>query len=296
MPVAAMTRLQADLAIAGCAAIWGLAFLFQKAAVDHVGPATFVAARLLLATLALAPFAWLEARRATRPAPPGMTRVVLPAGAALLGGLLFQQIGIASATVTNTGLLTGLYAVLTPLIAWVLLGRRASVHVWLAAVLCVVGVPMLGGGTVGGFGPGDAMVAVCAVFWAVHLLLMSAAAVEARPIGFTCLHMGVAALGACALAGATETIELSGLVAATPAIVYAGLLSSALTYAVLAAVMGRTTPAEAAILASLEVVFAAASGAIVLGERLAPIGWAGAALMISAALIVQIAPHLKRGG
>lgn len=287
-----MTRLQADLAIAGCAVIWGLSFLFQKAAVDHVGPWTFVAARLLLAALALAPLAVLEARRANCPTPGGMRGRVVLAGSALLGGMLFQQVGIASATVTNTGLLTGLYVVLTPLIAWAALRRRAQGYVWAAAALAVVGVLLLGGGTIGGFGIGDVLVAVCALFWAVHLLALDGEAVRARPVAFTALHMGLAGLGALAGALMTERIELAGLLAALPAIIYGGLLSNALTYAVLAVVMRHTTPAEVAVLSSLEVVVAAASGAVLLGERLAVIGWIGAGLMVVAGLLVQVGGQL----
>lgn len=283
-----MTRAQADLAIAGCAVVWGLSFLFQKSAVEHVGPWTFVAARLLLAAAVLAPLAWREARQSGAcDGGPLMGRAAF-AGAALLAGSLFQQIGIASATVTNTGLLTGLYVVLTPVLAWAVLGRRSRGHVWIAAALSVAGVLMLGGGTIGGFGAGDAMVAVCALFWAIHLLALDAKVVRARPIGFTALHMGLAGLGA--LGGAVvaaEPISAASLTAAAPAIVYGGLLSSALTYVVLAIAMRHTTAAEVAVLSSLEVVVAAAAGAIILGERLAAIGWAGAVAMVAAGLVVQ---------
>lgn len=284
-----MTRLQADLAIAACAAIWGLAFLFQKSAVEQVGPFTFVAARLLLAAAVLAPFALIEQRRHDRTGGPveGFNGRVAVAAIALTGGMLFQQTGIAYATVTNTGLLTGLYVVMTPLLAWAVLGRSASGYVWVAAVLSILGAVMLGRGTIGGFGIGDGLVAICALFWAAHLIVLDAPAVQARPITFTALHMGLAGLACLIGALLFETVSASGLVDALPAIAYGGLLSSALTYAVLAWAMRKTTAAEAAVISGLEVVFAAASGVLLLGERLEPLGWAGAALMIGACIIVQ---------
>ena len=126
-PAIRMNRLNADLILLAAAAIWGLAFLFQKSAMAHVGPLTFIAARGALAALALAPLAWREHARAARDhAGAGFCRS--PCG----GGLLFfvaawlQQAGIRTATVTNTGFLTALYVVITPFIAWGWSGKRPN--------------------------------------------------------------------------------------------------------------------------------------------------------------------------
>jgi drug/metabolite transporter (DMT)-like permease len=103
-----MTRLQADLLLLLGAAIWGYAFVFQKTAMEHVGPYTFIAARSIVAALALAPLAWRETRAAGGTLPPGLSRIALIAGAAFFLGAALQQFGLLTATVTNTGFLTAL--------------------------------------------------------------------------------------------------------------------------------------------------------------------------------------------
>lgn len=283
-----MSRMRADLLLLLAAAVWGLAFVFQKTAMSHVGPLLFIAARCGLAALALAPLAWREtqpanARRDTR----GLLKLAVAGGVMLLVAAAFQQYGIVTATVTNSGFLTGLYVIITPLLVWLWHKTPPAPTVWVAVVLAFVGTWLLGGGSIGGFSTGDMLVAICAVFWALHILVTAAAAAHGRPMLFNCLQFAIC--GALALTGAlaTETVTLSGLVAAWPQIAFVGLLSSALTFTLLTVAMRYTPASEAAILVSMESLFAAAAGAILLGERLMPIGWVGAALMLSATLIVQ---------
>ena len=88
---------------------------------------------------------------------------------------------------------------------------------------------------------------------------------------------------------------MAGLGAAAPAILYVGLLSSALTFTLLTMAMRHTPAAEASIIVSTESLFGAVAGALLLGERLPPIAWAGAALIVLATLAVQVAPHALAG-
>jgi drug/metabolite transporter (DMT)-like permease len=93
---------------------------------------------------------------------------------------------------------------------------------------------------------------------------------------------------------AIEPITFEGLKGALPSIAFVGVLSSALTFTLLAIALKDTPPTEAAILVSMETLFAAAAGAILLGERLTPMGWVGAGLMFAATILVQIAPLFER--
>jgi drug/metabolite transporter (DMT)-like permease len=289
-----MRRLQADALLLFAAAVWGLAFVFQKTAMEHVGPLLFIAARGVIAALALAPLAVIEMRRTGGARVRDVLGVALAGGGAFFLGAAFQQFGIKTATVTNTGFLTALYVVIVPFLAWIAYRRAPGALIWPAAALSFAGTWLLGGGTIGGFSGGDGLVAICAVFWALHVVVTGRAARHGRPVLFTCLQFAtVAALG---LAGAlaAETITVAGLVAAGPEILYVGLLSSALTFTILSMAMRYTSPSEAAVIVSTETLFAALAGAVMLGERLTPVAWAGAGLILFAVLLVQIGPSLGR--
>jgi drug/metabolite transporter (DMT)-like permease len=283
-------RLHADLLLLLTAAIWGLAFVFQKSAMHHIGPYTFIAARGLLAALALAPFAWYEARNHVgTPTTDGFARIGLLAGAAFFVGAVLQQIGLITATVSNTGFLTGLYVVITPFVVWAWQRRQPSALIWGAVALSFVGTWLLGGGSLAGFSGGDGLVAVCAVFWAVHLVIVSQSTSFNRPIAFTAVQFAVVGILGLAASLVLETTTAEGLRAALPAIAYVGLLSSALTFTLLAIAMKHAPASEAAIIISLEAVFAAIAGGLLLGETLGWIAVFGAGLIMAAIMTVQLA-------
>ena len=284
-----MRRIHADLLLLSCAAVWGFAYLFQKTAMTHIGPLLFVAARGLVAALALAPLAFIEHRRAG--APWGLRIVAISglAGSTFLAAAFLQQSGIKTASVMNTGFLTALYVVATPFISSALTGRVIAPAVWSAVVLSFAGTWLLGGGTLGGFGWGDLLVALSALFWALHFVLVGLAAPLGRPVLFTMLQFLV--VGVAALAGALlwEPVSAAGLRAAAIDILYVGVLSGALTFTILTFALRATSPTEAAIIISTDTLFAALGAWLVLGERLTGIGAIGAAAILAAILIVQVA-------
>lgn len=288
-----MTRIQADLLLLVAAVIWGLAFFFQKAAMDHVGPFLFVAARSGLAAIALAPLAFREIRRHDGIETAGLRRAAMAGGAFFFIAAALQQAGIITATVTNAGFLTGLYVVFTPLLVWMVRGAPPGPVVWIAVLLAFVGTWALGGGTIGGFSWGDTLIAISALFWAVHLIVTGNATRYEAPITFTCVQFAVVMILALAVATLTEPIRPEALWRAAASIAFVGLMSSALTFTMLAIAMRHTPAAEAAVLVSTETVFAALAGALLLNERLAPIGWAGAGLILLAMLLVQLATHAE---
>lgn len=289
-----MRRLKADLLLLFAAVIWGTAFYFQKTAMEHVGPYLFVASRATVAALCLLPLALFEHRRAPKPWSPGFSRTGLAAGLAFFVAAMLQQIGLVTATVTNAGFLTGLYVVATPLIGWIILRSKPALHILPAVTMAFVGIWLLGGGILGGFSIGDGLIATCALVWAVHILITSMATPYGRPVAFTAIQFAVVAACAGLVAAISEPVTFRGLYGALPAIAFVGILSSALTFTMLAIALKDRPPSEAAILVSMETLFAAAAGAILLGERLTPIGWLGAGLMFSASLLVHVGPFLQR--
>ncbi len=290
-----MRRLHANVLLLGCAAIWGFGFLFQKSAMEHIEPMLFVAARSGLAAAVLAPFAWLE-HRAARSAPfastfvgPSFVRVSLAAGVLFAVAAILQQRGIVTASVTNTAFLTALYVVATPLLAWALLRQPPSRPVWLAVALSFLGTWLLGGGGFVTFDGGELLVLVSTLFWALHLIVLGKAGPFGRPILLTANQFAIAAVIALAGAVAFETIDPAALWRAAFDIAFIGIFSSALAFAIFAAALRQTLPAEAAVIVSTEALFAALGAFVLLGERLTWIAACGAVLILVAALVVQLA-------
>lgn len=289
-----MSRLHADLLLLFTAAIWGVAFLFQKSATAHIGPFAFLAMRGLVAFLALAPLAVREGRGAAPVRSDFYLTSVLGGAAFLIAGVL-QQAGLETATVTNTGFLTALYVVITPLIVLCWNGKLPDVLVWPAVAMSAIGTWLLGGGTLSAFSRGDMMVAISAFFWAVQVVITASATRYRRPIGFTALQFGVVALLAGLAALALEPLSLAQLRAAAVEIAFVGLLSSALTFTLLTIAMQHTPPSEAAIIVGTETLFAAAAAYLLLGERLTALGWLGAVLILGASLLVQLGVAIGHG-
>lgn len=288
-----MSRLKADLLIFIAAAIWGLAFVFQKTAMGAVGPYTFIAARAIVAALALAPLAWLETRRLPADAPIGFHKLVAAGGVMFFLGAAFQQFGLLTATVTNTGFLTALYVVIVPFLIWFTSRKRPSMLVWIAAAISLAGIWLLGGASLGAFNQGDLLVAICAFFWAAHVVVTGSAGQFARPVTFTCLQFAVVAALALVATLMFETVTLAGLKAAAGEIAYVGIMSSAVTFTLVSIALRHAPASEAAILMSTENLIAALAAAILLGERLGWINWTGAALIVAATLLIQLSPKPK---
>ena len=287
-----MTRTKADLLVLFAALIWGVAFYFQKSAMTHIGPFLFLGLRSILAAAALLPFA-LREWQASPPSSPSIRPF------ALLGGVVFftagalQQVGIVTATVTNTSFLTALYVVVTPFLLWLLRHERPGARIWLASCLAFIGIWALGGGTIGAFSQGDMLIAASSVAWSLYMVVTSASGKLAKPMQYTFIHCLVVAALALSCAGYFEEIDGVAITAAALPLLYVGILSSAFTFALMANVVRHIPASRASILLSTEVLFGAAAGFIMLGERLSPIGWAGAALMFCAILMIQTASRAR---
>jgi drug/metabolite transporter (DMT)-like permease len=275
---------QADLLVLLAALIWGVGYLAQKTAMTDIGPALFVALRATIAALVLLPFAVREGG----PRPVGMT---------VLGGLgfataaLVQQSGMVTASVTNTAFLTALYVVFVPVLALMVLRRPPGWQVWVGAVLALGGAFALSGGRLAAFGPGDWLVLASALFWAAYALITEIAGRAGRPLSFTCgVFVTVAAI--CWPLTLWQGVpDWATLRPALPEVLFVGVMSSAVTFGLMAVAMTRIPAPRAIILLSTEAVFAALIAAAVLGETLPFLGWIGAGLIIAAVLVVQ----LRRG-
>ena len=291
---APLSRLQANALLLLAALIWGSAFVGQALGMAGVGPLTFTGVRFVLGALVVAPLAWREWRslRAAGHAPGWAdARWVLLLGGLLCVGVVLQQVGLMSTSVTNAGFLTALYVPLVPLMAWAFQRQVPHWSVWPAAAGCLGGVWLLTGASLQALSGGDWWVLLSALPWAVHVLLVGQVANKLRGAYLlACGQFVVCAVVSSVLGVALEPISADGLRIAAGAIAYTGVLSVGVGFTLQVVGQRHAQPADAAIILSAETVFAALFGAWFMGDRLSPTGLAGCALILGCILAVQMLP------
>jgi drug/metabolite transporter (DMT)-like permease len=289
-----MARPLAVLMLLTTTLLWGFAFVAQKTAMDAMGPLTFNAARYWIGGLAILPLAIWEYRRVGRP----VAREHWPAIAILcisfFAGVTLQQLGIIFTTVTNSGFLTSLYVIFTPLLVLAVYRQLPHVVVWPCAVAALVGVYFLNGARLDGFNLGDLLVIGCALCWTIQVLIIGRISkATGLPVTMSILCFLTTAAFSSIGAFGLEAPSLADIGAGWIELLYAGLLSTAVAFTFQAIGQQYLPPSNAAIILSAEGLFAAIGGALILGERLTVIGYTGAALIFLAILVVEAVPALR---
>lgn len=298
--------LRADILLFVTAAIWGFAFVAQRVGMDHVGPLTFNGIRFALGALALTPLVMrLEKRRTL--GYEGVDKKRLAIGGGLLGIALFcgatlQQVGLAgpqlaafgfeASTAGKAGFITGLYVVFVPLFG-LLLAQRPGWGTWLGASLAVVGMYLLSVTADLSISFGDLLILIGALFWAGHVLLIGKLSPGMDAVD--AIKLSTVQFAACAvlsLLGAviTEEITIVGIQGAGLAIAYGGLMSVGVAYTLQVVAQRDAQPAHAAIILSLESVFAAIGGWLLLDEILTVRAMIGCGLMLTGMVLSQLKP------
>jgi drug/metabolite transporter (DMT)-like permease len=290
-----MSRPLAVSALIVATMVWGFAFIAQKSAMANMGPLTFIAARYLLGGLVILPLAIREHRRAADPLTRRHWMLFGLMSLNFFMGSWLQQSGLLTTTATNGGFLTGLYVFFVPIVIFLIFRTWPHPIVWLCAPFALLGIFLLNGARLDGLNSGDFLIAGSAVFWAVHVMMLGYLAVQTkRPIFISAVSFLTAGIIALAGAGLTETISFEGLRLGWIEIAYAGILSTAVGFTLQAVGQQHVPPANAAIILSAESLFAAIGGALLLGERLIPIGYLGAAILFVAIVLVETIPQLRR--
>jgi drug/metabolite transporter (DMT)-like permease len=273
------------------AAIWGFAFVAQRVGMDHVGPFTYNGVRFALGALTLAPLLLMR----TRPPdaiPVPMTRRGFVCGGGALGVVLFaavslQQAALLYTTAGKAGFITGLYVVVVPILGlfW---GQRPSAGTWVGAGLAAAGLYLLSVTASFRMEYGDGLVLVSAFFWSLQVLLVACLSPRTRPVGLAFYQFSVCALLSLMTAVLFETLEWAGVVAAAGPILYGGVLSVGVAYTLQVVAQRDAHPAHASILMSLEAVFAAFGGWMLLGETMSLRGLVGCGMMLAGMLLSQL--------
>ena len=290
-----MSRVQANLLLLIAGAIWGAGFIAQSTAMETLGPLWFIGLRFAVATLVAVPFALFETSRATgslkRPHLGGFIII----GLALFAAASTQQIGLLTTTVTNSGFLTGLYVVFTPVLTVIFLRRKPHWIIWPAAAMATFGIFLLSGGHLAALSTGDMLTIACAVLWSVQMIFVGIyAGRSGRPMALSLAQFAVCAVLGCAAGALFEPISLDAISGALPEILYAGFFSSGIAFICQNVAQRYTSAPQAAIFLSSEALFAALFGVLLLGETISPVGYIGCAVIFVAMLAVELVPELTK--
>jgi len=285
------------------AIVWGTAFVFQRVGMDYIEPFTFSFVRMYLASAALCVVAFLEdiahikkkGKRSVSMGPEGYARYKkdtilggICCGICLSGGTCFQQFGVVYTTAGKAGFITALYMLLVPIIGVLFLKRKVQWLTWIGVVVGTIGLYLLsikGGFTID---IGDRYVMVCAVFFSLHILCCDHFSGRGNPLQMSAVQFFTTAVVTNILAILFETPTWEKISSAWFPIVFCGLFSGALGYTLQMIAQKYTEPAVASLLMSLESVFAAISGRIILKETMSGRETLGCIIMFTAIILVQI--------
>lgn len=286
--------LKSDALLLLTATIWGFAFVAQRVGMDYVGPFTYTGVRFALGFFSMIPLLVFLPNGSPPPkqnhSPPA-TRLVIGGGALaglfLFAGANLQQVGLVYTTAGKAGFITGLYVVIVPLLGlfW---KQRPQLGTWIGAVLAVVGLYLLSVTEQLSIAFGDLLELVGAIFWAFHLLIIGWLSPKIPPVRLAMVQYAACSVLSMLVAAAVETISVGRLIDAAVPLLYGGVLSVGIAYTLQIVAQKSAHPAHAAILLSLEAVFAALGGWIILNETLSLRALAGCALMLAGMLVSQL--------
>lgn len=301
-PIEMKTRtLKSDTLLLTTAAIWGFAFVAQRIGMDYLGPFAFNGVRFLLGSLSLLPLLMINHGREPGGHPsstssPGAGGLWGLFGGALAGLALFigaslQQVGLVYTTAGKAGFITGLYVVIVPIIG-LFFGQRTGKATWIGAILAASGLYLLSVTESFTFAPGDLLELIGAFFWAGHVLIIGWLSPRIYPVKLAFYQFATCSVLSLLTALMVESFSFIALYQAALPILYGGLLSVGVAYTLQVVAQRNARPSHAAIILSLEAVFAALGGWIILGETLTVRGMTGCALMLSGMLISQLRTYL----
>jgi drug/metabolite transporter (DMT)-like permease len=281
-------RLQSNLLLLSASMIWGLAFVAQRQGMAHIGPFTFNGLRFLLGAVSLLPLFFLmkPAIKSTRGST-GLLKNAIFAGLILCCAASLQQMGMVHTSAGNAGFITSFYIIFVPLFGeFTVLRSRSSV--WVGALIAILGFYLLSVGKGFNVQHGDLLVLCSAVFWALHLRLLSQIAPRYDFRLLAILQYVLVGLVSLAIACFTEHINLAGISKVIWPIIYAGVASVGLGFTLQLIAQRHTRADDAALILSLEAVFAFIGGWIILSETSGIRALAGCALILAGVIYTQL--------
>lgn len=274
------------------AAIWGFAFVAQRVGMEHIGAFTYNGIRFALGSASLLPIIYFSGKKLndTEEKPQADLKTTIKSGI-IAGCILFiaaslQQVGLIYTTAAKAGFITSLYIVLVPILG-ILLKQKTYPTTWIGAVTATVGLYFLSINEDFTIQLGDLLQLIGAFFWAIHIQVIDRFVKKVDAVKLSSAQFATCSVLSLIVAFITEEIVPGQIFLALVPILYGGLMSVGVAYTLQAIGQRHAKPAHAAIAMSMEAVFAAIGGMIILHETMSLRGFLGCALMMAGILITQ---------
>ncbi|MBN2461043.1 MAG: DMT family transporter [Candidatus Cloacimonetes bacterium] len=285
--------LKADITLLAAAFIWGFAFVAQRAGMQFIGPFLFNAIRFFLGTLIM-----LFLMKSSYPGFIRIPRVdLLQAGLAFVAGIILflaaslQQLGLVYTTAGKAGFITGFYVVLVPFFGIWWSREKPGMYHFAGAFLALAGIYLLSLKNIHSVNRGDLLVFASAFFWAAHVIWLGNFSARVHIFTFAAIQYGICSILSMVFAVLMESISLNAVREALLPLLYGGVMSVGIAFTL--QIQGQKTahPAHAAIILSLEGVFAVLGGLLLLKETLTTRIIAGCFLILCGMVLAQVTRH-----
>jgi len=283
----------------GCTFIWGTTFIAQDTGMDNIGPFTFNCVRFLVGFLAISPFVFLFERKKINHQIKNKTnqflKLIVLVGIFLFLGCIFQQVSLLYTDVANSAFFTIFYVLMVPIIVYFLFSERLHWSIWPAVLACVIGGYFLSDVDDSTIRLGDSLVLIGAIFWALHIIYIGKIINQFDlPFFIALIQNLIVATLSFILVIIFEEFDFSKIKLETIEILYAGILSGGVAFALQLFGQRNISAAPAAIVMSLEGVIAAIAAWIILNQILNLNNIIGCSLILFGVLLSQLAPIYEK--
>ena len=279
--------------------IWGTAFIAQDTGMDNIGPLTFNAARFFVGFVTVLPIALLVERgkiiENINLDKKLFFKYLFLMSLSLFFGTYLQQTSLLYTNIANAAFFTVFYVPLVPIILFIIYKIKVHWSIWPSILLCIIGVYFLSDFSNSEILIGDSLVILCSVFWALHIIFAGKFMEKFDiPIFFAALQAILVGMYSLLFALLFEEINLTNILLENYSIIYAGFLSGGIAFTLQMYAQKNIEEAPAAIIYSLEGVFAALAGWIILNQMLDFSNILGCFIILIAVILSQITPSFKK--
>ena len=294
-----MEKIISFICLVVCSFIWGTTFIAQDTGMDNIGPFTFNSVRFFVGFLAVAPFVFLfekkKINQQIKNKKNEFFKLIVPVGFFLFLGCIFQQVSLLYTDVANSAFFTIFYVLMVPIIVHFLFSQKLHWSIWPSVLACVVGGYFLSDISNATIRYGDGLVLIGALFWALHIIYIGKIIDRFNlPFFIALMQNLIVATLSFILVIIFEEIDFSKIALETVEILYAGILSGGAAFALQIFGQRNISAAPAAIVMSLEGVFATISAWIILNQILGLNNIIGCSLILLGVLLSQLAPTYEK--
>lgn len=275
--------------------IWGVAFVAQSVGMDYIGPFTFNCVRSIIGGLVLIPLVVIlgkknRSEKTAEEAKEYKKNTVIGGiccGICLCVASNFQQFGIMHTTVGKAGFITALYIIIVPILG-IFMKKRVAPIVWVSSVIAVIGFYLLSISGRVSINKGDILVLICAVLFSVHILVIDYFSPKGEGVTISCIQFFTSGILCGIMMFLFENPQIKDILAAYLPILYAGVMSCGVAYTLQIVGQNNMDPTVASLILSLESVFSALAGWLILGQGLSGKELIGCSLVFVAVLLAQM--------